>query len=61
MFGPNALWHRLAGRVSEESGKGREQQGRIGGGGRGGGELNKGELLFFSQNTLEVMYEGMQQ
>lgn len=43
MFGPNALWHRLAGRVSEESGKGREQQGRMG----GGGELNKGELLFF--------------
>lgn len=26
MFGPNALWHSLAGGVSEESGKGREQQ-----------------------------------
>lgn len=26
MFGPNALWHSLAGRVSEESGKGQEQQ-----------------------------------
>lgn len=26
MFGPNALWHSLAGRVSEESGKGRQQQ-----------------------------------
>lgn len=26
MFGPNALWHWLAGRVSEESGKGQEQQ-----------------------------------
>lgn len=28
MFGPNALWHSLAGRVSEESGKGQEQQER---------------------------------
>ncbi len=28
MFGPNALWHSLAGRVSEESGKGQEQQKR---------------------------------
>lgn len=28
MFGPNALWHLLAGRVSEESGKRQEQQGR---------------------------------
>lgn len=26
MFGPNALWHLLAGRVSEESGKGQQQQ-----------------------------------
>lgn len=28
MFGPNALWHSLAGRDSEESGKGQEQQER---------------------------------
>ena len=28
MFRPNALWHSLAGRVSEESGKGQEQQER---------------------------------
>lgn len=26
MFGPNALWHSLAGRDSEESGRGQEQQ-----------------------------------
>lgn len=26
MFGPNALWHSLAGRVSEERGKGRQQE-----------------------------------
>lgn len=57
MFGPNALWHRLAGRVSEESGKGREQQGRMG----GAGSSIKESCFFFSQNTLEVMYEGMKQ
>lgn len=41
MFGPNALWHSLAGRVSEESGKGREQQesGRDGKRRRAGAEV----------------------
>ena len=37
MFGPNALWHSLAGRVSEESGKGQEQQERERQGKRGRG------------------------
>lgn len=57
VFGPNALWHRLAGRVSEESGKGREQQGRMG----GGGSSIKESGFFFPHNTLEVMYAGKKQ
>lgn len=46
MFGPNALWHSLAGRVSEESGKGREQRERVGDGmGRESGSTMKERFL----------------
>lgn len=47
MFGPNALWHRLAGGVSEESGKGREQKGRMG----GMRVSSIKEIFFFSEHT----------
>lgn len=48
MFGPNTLWHSLAGRVSEESAKGREQQERVGDGMGREGKHNKGEIFIIT-------------